>query len=176
MAGKKPARVHLTVVERDLGWKKIKAEVALAKDSYAKVGLLGGDKDRRAGDPLGNVEIGIVHEFGSEKANIPPRPWLRGGIDFQAREIQALFEKFSKAIYEGKMTVDRALGLIGAKAAAGVRAYVTGPGVPPPNAPSTLARKEAKGTRRGKVKALVDTGRMIASVAYETVIGGRGKG
>lgn len=170
---KKHVKVTMTVVEKDHGWKAIRAELERAKGSYAKVGLLDGGKNERSGDGLTNVELGIIHEFGAPKVGIPERPWLRGGIDYCSRELADLFERFGGLIMEGKLTVDRALGLIGVKAVAGIKAYVTGPGVPPPNAPATIAAKKAKGTSRGPVKALIDTARMIGGVAYEVVIGQR---
>jgi len=79
-------------------------------------------------------------------------------------------------IVDGKITVDKALNVLGAKYSAEVKNTVTqGEQIQPPNAPSTLARKLAK-TREGAangVRTLIDTGRMVGAVTWATFGGGR---
>jgi hypothetical protein len=168
--------------------------------AFVKVGVMSDKQNRHAGDPADSVAIGIIHEFGAKvsvtpghgtvsnafvrsigQANfkamggstveIPERSWLRGGVDKYRAEWERLREELVGKIYEGKLTIERALGLLGARAAADLKKNITdGPGIPPPNAPSTAIRKQARGS--GFVRTLVDTGRFVASITWSVVLGG----
>lgn len=79
-------------------------------------------------------------------------------------------------IVDGKVSVDKALNVLGAKYSAAVKNTVTqGEQIPPPNAPSTLARKLAKTARgsAGAVRTLIDTGRLIGSVTWSAFGGSK---
>lgn len=171
------SRASLKVTDRDKGWQKIVDELKRASggDAYVKVGLLGGAKDRRPGEPVGNVELGVIHEFGAPAEKIPERSFLRRSFDAHKPEYLELLKKLAHGVYGGKLTLDRALGLVGAKVSSDVKATVTqGEPIPPPNSPRTLARKEAKSSgAAGPVRTLVDTGRMIGSIAWLVVMGGK---
>lgn len=176
---KKPKmpKISITVTERnDMPSVLERLRAALAKGAYVKVGMLGGDsKMRGQGEPLTNVDIALVHEFGSLAAKIPERSFLRSTFDMSRAEYETILEKFAGGIYDGKLTVDRALGLLGAKVSADVKGTVVrGEPIPPPNAPRTLALKEAKRAQGslGPVRTLIDTGRMIGSVAWQVFMGG----
>lgn len=173
----KPPRIKVEIKDTKTNRKWL-AELrkAAGGGAFVKVGLLGGSKDRRPGEPLTNVEIGVVHEFGAPSQRIPERSFIRRAFDRNLPDYDVLLEKFARAIYDGKMPIERALGLIGAKVSADVKNTVTrGPPIPPPNAPYTLKIKEAK--RRegsaGPVRTLIDTGRMIGSIAWQVFLGKR---
>ena len=142
-----------------------------AAGPYVKVGLLGNGKQRPDGK-LTNPEIGVVHEFGSEDANIPKRPWLRPPVDARRSDFEKRIKTALAAeVIEGKPgEVVKVLGLVGLLASAAVKIYVTqGPPIPPPNSGRTLKRKEAltrKGSK-GQARTLVDTGRMIGAVTHK---------
>jgi hypothetical protein len=131
-----------------------------------KVGLLAGSSAKRE-DGLSNPELGVIHEFGTSR--IPARPFLRPAIRKHADEYTRALEGVLKRALNGE-DYERGLKLIGQKASADVKNFVTrGPAIPPPNAPATLARKEAKRRpgSKGAVRTLVDTGRMVGSISYE---------
>jgi len=135
-------------------------------NSYAKAGLLGAN-NARDDSTAGNVEIGLVHEFGSEVNNIPARPFVSAAFKKNLPAYKETLREYVRAIYAGKMTPAKALGLIGLRMAADMKLYVTeGPHIPPPLQPETVARK-------GSDRPLVDTGRMVDSIAHEVVLGGR---
>lgn len=145
-----------------------------AEKPRVKVGLLAGSSAKRE-DGLSNPELGIIHEFGTGDGRIPARPFLRPAINKNAESYRAALEGVMKKALEGKIDLDRGMALIGQKAAADVKNFVTqGPPIPPPNAPATLARKQAKTRRgsKGKVRTLVDTGRMVGSISYVVEKGG----
>ena len=115
----------------------------------------------------------LIHEFGAPAANIPERSFIRSTFDAHREEYMALLRTLLQAVYVNKLTVERALGLLGARISSDIKKRVTtGAGIPPPNAPSTLARKLAL-TRRGSKgipRTLIDTGRLIASVSWAVVV------
>lgn len=153
---------------------KLKKLHAMSKEgeAHVKVGLLGGPKDRRPGEPISNVELGVVHEFGTQDGKIPERSFLRSTFDEQRPALLELIRKLVRGIYEGKITTQKALGVIGVKFAADVKKKVTeGEQIPPPNAPATLARKAAKGEAAAAPRTLIDTGRLINSVTHQVVTG-----
>lgn len=62
----------------------------LENGQYVKVGLFGDHKEKRDDDQhINNVELGIIHEFGSLSAHIPARSFLRMPIQEKRKEILA---------------------------------------------------------------------------------------
>lgn len=52
-----------------------------------RVGILGAKNARSGVEGMSNSEIGVVHEFGSESRNIPPRSFLRFPIEQKAHDL-----------------------------------------------------------------------------------------
>lgn len=159
----------------DKGWSRIVqlcAEVESDKP-HAKVGLVGSAADSKpAGSDLTQAEIGAAHEYGL--GNNPERSWIGRTFDEQREALVSDAKRMIGLVYDGKLTTTRALGLLGAKLTAEIKKRVTaGPEIPPPNAPSTAAKKESltrKGAKFG-IRTLMDTGRMIASTTWAVVAG-----
>jgi hypothetical protein len=173
---KKP-RVTMTIHEKDRGWKEFAAFIADIKrdQPHVKVGVL--DDGGKGSDDHGgftNAQLAAIHEFGSEDGTIPERSFIRSTLTANIQEYKRILTKIVRGIYMRKLTPERGLGLLGAQVAADIKKRVTtGDEVPPPNAPSTLARKEKlrrKGSK-GLPRTLVDTGRMIGSVSWAVVKG-----
>ena len=176
------------VIDRDLGAEAFFRSMRGLKGAYAKVGILSDDargglhqrKPDGTAEDLTIAEIAVVNEFGTEDGHIPARSFVRSTYDKMRERLTADAAKLAGSIVDGKMDLTRALNILGAELATGIRAAVTqGAGIPPPNAPSTLARKEAKGewNSRGAAQAqglgprpLVDTGAMVNAVTWAVVI------
>lgn len=161
--------LKVTIREKDRGLAAMRRAAKEMKGSYVKVGVLGGSKNARAaGDPVSNVDLAIIHEFGSPAAGIPERSFVRSTFESKRAEYLALLRRFAAQVYEGKsLTWRRAFGLVGAKAAADIKNRVTqGAGIPPPNAPATVASK-------GSDRPLVDTNQLVNSVTWAFVKGGK---
>lgn len=108
-----------------------------------------------------NVDLGVWHEFGVPQLNIPERSWLRSAFDGKHDRWEKFAEKQAQLLIDGKVTLEEALGRLGLLAEADVKKGITsGGGIPPPNAPSTVARK-------GSSRPLVDTGQFLNSVTFE---------
>lgn len=151
----------------DHGWKKLMQVLAQAKsgETYVKVGVIG-TAAQSAHEGISNVELAAVHEFGSPDRGIPERSFIRSTYDEKRDAWTALLKKALRGVYEGKVSLEQALSMVGLRAEADIKRHVTsGVGIPPPLKPATIARK-------GSSRPLVDTGRMINSVSHEVVTNG----
>lgn len=120
------------------------------QESYVKVGVL--DEDEKGGEVresgLTNAEIAAVLEFGTQNKHIPARPVIRPTFDEKREELVTLGKKLIGDVIDGRLKIERALGMMGSTLVTAMRLKITS-GVAPPNAPSTLERKALKS---GKVK------------------------
>lgn len=169
------AHARVAVRDVDRGYKRIRKLIDeyAQKDSHVKVGFLDAGKGAEKRGELTNAMIAARMEYGSEDGTQPPRPAVAPTFDRQRNALVALAEKLVGGILDGKMTVPRALGIMGATLAAEIKKSITtGPEIPPPNAPST-ARKKQKLTRRGAtmgIRTWIDTGRLIGALTWAVII------
>ena len=154
----------------DKGYDQYKKNIKDNPKGSVKVGLLDGSKNtRNDGEEMTNAEIGIVHEYGTER--VPARPFIRPAFEKHYRAYLRDALQLVKGDKTRKpMRVSKVLGIFGAKLAADMKNFVTqGAPIPPPLAASTLKRKKKK-TRRGskrEPRPLIDTGRMIGSITWK---------
>lgn len=109
------------------------------------------------------LELAAIHEFGSPKAGIPERSFIRGTLDSaEAKASMAkLFADLARKVILGKMSAEKAARIIGAYMVTLIKTRIlTGDGIPPPNAQSTIDRK-------GSSRPLVDTGQLVGAITYE---------
>jgi hypothetical protein len=140
----------------------IRKEITKAGNLHVKVGVL---SDEGHDGELSILELAAIHEFGSPAANIPQRSFIGSTMNEKEREIAELCAKLVGKIYEGKMTAEKALEILGQFLAAEIKKKVTtGDHIPPPLAPATVAAK-------GSDRPLVDTGQMINSVTHKVHTG-----
>lgn len=143
--------------------------------SYVKAGLLSSKKASRPDGEMTNAELGVIHEFGTSK--IPARPFVGPSFnnkkDFYKKMLMTLAKRVVTAgiLFDEKFTLEKALGILGQKMSADMKAFVVG-GAPlkPDNSPAVKARKEKLSSgAAGSVRPLVDTGRMVNSLTYAVV-------
>ena len=156
----------------DTGFDALKKELTAlgAAKSFAKAGVLGKSAEREPGAgqsaPFSNVDVAMANEFGTEA--VPERSFIRAAFDNNQLKYIDQLRRLARAIYDRKVTVAQALGLLGAQCASDIRNLVrVGSGVPPPNSSATIARK-------GSSHTLVDTGQLINAVTHEVVKGSSG--
>ena len=168
------------VVTKKNLWPIIKANLSLAKGSYAAVGFpgdsakskkvhpqsLGEGKSRKKTTGLTNVDIAIINEFGTPAAldgpGIPSRPFMRQTFGYDRRKkFQDEGAKLLGMIAKGEMSTRIALGRLGTMGSSAVKDEITHP-KPPflPNAPYTVAKKKSS-------HPLIDTGAMRAAVTHK---------
>jgi len=120
------------------------------------------EESNSARGSINNAELLYLHECGVPSHNIPSRPVLKPAIaqDAVKEQIEKLMrDAAEEALVHGdwhkaEQCFEKA-GMVGRDAC---KSYIAG-GVPPPNAPSTIAKK-------GSSLPLVDTGSMMGSITY----------
>jgi hypothetical protein len=138
-----------------------------------------GNAPKFGGERPTNAQIAAYHEFGAPARHIPERSFIRSTFDVNRAKYVDTLRKLVKGIYEQKITVERALGIMGAMFSTDIKKRITTTNeIQPPNAPATLARKLAK-TRagsKGEPRVLVDTGQLVNSITWSVVLQSRNVG
>jgi hypothetical protein len=117
----------------------------------------GAERHRAANDTgaaLTVADIATFHEFGT--ATIPQRSFIRAWYDEDKDFIAATLQKQMGLVVAGKITSEVASERIALAFEGRVKQRISR-GIPPPNAPSTIAAK-------GSSKPLIDTGQLRAAV------------
>lgn len=138
------------------GLKGLQEKMKKLGELEIRVGVLGDSEHE--GSELTNAELAAIHEFGAPRANIPERAHIRGTFDAKQSEWQALTAKLLKGVLVDRFTPEQALGILGERAVADMRAFVRA-GVPPPLKPATIRRK-------GSSTPLIDSGRYLQSFGW----------
>lgn len=187
--------IKLTISERGKGLAELKRELKkLGRSPYVKVGVVGkAAQQKHKGAPLSMVELAATHELGNPKRGIPERSFLRSTFTKNKAAYEKMLRSLVVQYITEKISVERLLGLIGAKVSADVKATIVG-GKPlaPPLSPRTIEEKkkrakaaaqqkggklrDAKGkffsTKGLGLRPLVDTGQLLGSLSWEVVAKG----
>jgi hypothetical protein len=151
----------------------------LDKNIVVKVGIFG-DKAARKEGPLTNADVGLVHEVGSYKRNIPMRSFLRMPLFQKSKEIIAQSGKnMKKLLAEGnKMQILKNLG-VACEAAIGEAFNTKGFGLWRANKTATRRAKLRRGGFKGKKLSralkladspLIDTGQLQRSISSKVEV------
>lgn len=143
------------VVVKDQGWNRISADIREIRKHGVKVGITGPETSPEGEDLL---TIGIANELGTD--TIPARPFVSGAFDEHRRELSRTKDRLWRQILMGRMSPDRALGLLGEMHSGQIKKYMTALDTPP-NAPSTIAAK------RGGDNPLIDQGHLRRAIQWE---------
>lgn len=151
----------------DRRWQEMRRIAAQLGNKVVKVGVIGDKAEDEHGEGISMGRLAGVHEFGAsiKIGNtiivIPERSFIRAPLAQHRADYVALIGKFTDRVLLGRMSVDRALGLLGIRAVADMQRFISR-GVKPDNAPSTIARK-------GSSKPLIDTGLLRQAITYAVV-------
>lgn len=149
-------------------WDAMKAKLSRAEDAHVQVGILAskGGNDRHDDDELTIAEVAKINEFGAPNHGIPERSFIRSTFRNNEAELKKMTARAAKGYVAGKVSLARALDILGAWGANKIKRTITsGNGVPPPNAAATIQAK-------GSTRTLVDTGRMLNAISWEVVNAG----
>jgi len=102
--------------------------------------------------------IAAVHEFGSADGRIPERSFLRVPLRSNQQDFAAVLAGSLPDVLNGNLSMAQLMDQLGARAVATSQEAISA-GIPPPNAPSTVAQK-------GSSQPLVDTGRLRQSITW----------
>lgn len=145
-----------------------------AKEAKVRIGVFSGAGDAKDKDGKSTgitlATLAAIHEYGSEKAGLPERSFLRA--TFRAKKDQgiAMCGKVCKAFIENKISLEQAMGILGEWGVAQVKNFIRSNQVKPPST-------EATNEKKGSSVTLVDTAQLVNSISYESPFGsGAGEG
>lgn len=120
----------------------------------------------RARQGLRVVDLATIHEFGSPKAHIPARSFLRATVRKHKAFLQKLAKRVVDAAMAGKNPFPAAIQL-GMRFQAGVQKTITDMKSPPyaPHSPYTVYRRWLM-TGETNPHLLIDTGQLRASITH----------
>ena len=113
--------------------------------------------------PRTNGAVGVYNEFGT--STIPERSFIRWTHDNRKDSWRKLQGELRPHVIAGRMTIGKALGVIGARIQGDIQQRISS-NVPPPNAPSTIAAK-ARGS--GSATTLINYGQLRGTVHFAVV-------
>lgn len=142
------------VIDKDIGLKRIIAELQKAKTVEVAVGILESAGANAEGVTI--AEYAACNEYGTER--IPSRPFMRTSFDENINAISADLDRGYDDVKSGKATVYSALNKVGEKHQDRIKNKILS-NIPPENAPATIEKKKSSRT-------LIDTGAMKDSVRY----------
>ncbi len=131
-------------------WEQLVVKVGAAAKRKIRVGILEDGE---------TATIGLHHEYGAPRANIPERSWLRSTFNERGNDLAKVQARVVRAILAGKLTVQQGLELLGAWAMNAVKRQITTSGTFEPLKPRTIARK-------GSSKPLIDTAQMLNAIRF----------
>ena len=143
-------------VEKDLGYVRILNELAAMETMAVEVGLQ--NDGTSSDDGVLVAHYGAVNEFGTRDGHVPERSFMRSTFDETVNKLVSTRAKIIGGVYAGKLTAEIGAGLLGELHQKDVQKKISSH-PPPPNAPSTIAKKGSSGT-------LVDTGLLRQSVRW----------
>jgi hypothetical protein len=156
------------LIDRDLGWRKIKRQFKDADGLAVKVGIQANAGGRRDGPS--HYEVAAAHEFG--KGNLPQRAFIGGTVDHNKAKYLKELRGVGFAIAAAKSAVGF-LKLVGRIVRNDIVDRITQGGPPPFEEwkESTLRRKEAEGKAGSPI--LFDTGQLKDAVRSVVTRGDR---
>lgn len=101
------------------------------------------------------VDVAAIQEFG---LGVPERSWLRDWFEEASEENRETLRRLALLVLKGQKTAEQALELAGLKFVGDMQKRIS-QGIPPPNAPSTIAAK-------GSSTPLIDSGQMRQSLSH----------
>lgn len=125
------------------------------------VGFLRSSGTHKGGEGMNVASVAHQNEFGTEK--IPERSFMRSAMNENRKKIKKMCLALAKKVLHGEMDEHKALSVLGLFLQNKFRSKIQ-EGIPPPNAPSTIAAK-------GSDHTLIDSGQMRDSVDFEVVKG-----
>lgn len=158
----------MSVRDTDRGWANMRRVAQeLRRAPVVAVGVQGAEaaeiRDEQ-GVITGAVLAG-VHEFGRQDGSIPERSFIRSTVDSNKKQYETLLGRMLRLTLEGKLTAQRALGLMGQRVQSDIQRSIED-GLKPDLAESTK-RKRRQGDGTGVFKPLLDTGQLKQSITYE---------
>ena len=159
------SRTRGGVTDTDRGYADLRATLAkLAADKPRVVVGIRGQAGAQSyqgddGKAISLVEVGAVHEFGSQDGRIPERSYLRSTFDARRTDYERGLRAGLGRVVDGSSDIDTEFGRLGLVVAGDVQQTIATL-TDPPLAEYTIRKK-------GSSKPLIDTGRLKQSIDHE---------
>lgn len=147
------------ITDTDHGAKALAARIAKMKKGQVDVGIFadqGSAQKNKASAGLTVLDVASFHEFG---LGVPERSFLRGYVDENKQRVRGMIKALAAQVDQGKLTQEMALERLGMTIVGEIQKRIS-QGIPPPNAPATIARK-------GSSTPLIDTGQLRSSITHK---------
>ncbi len=105
-------------------------------------------------------QVAVVNEFGSKDGRVPERSFIRTTDEDKRDDISTYLRRRKLDVVSGRQTAKQVLGEVGAKMKGFIQNKIIAIRTPP-NAPSTIARKD------GKSNPLIAEGQLLRSIEWE---------
>lgn len=149
----------MSVTDKDRGYDAMVKRVFDFGNPKIKVGILEAEGQQDHGDELTILQVAIWNEFGTK--NAPARSFVRAWFDANQTEIRKKLQALMVTVIKGKIRKEQALEQLGQWMVGQIQKRIAD-GVPPPNAPATIAQK-------GSSTPLINTGQLRNSVNYRVI-------
>lgn len=149
--------MSVKIKDVDRGYNALVKRVFGKEKHSVAVGIFAKEGAQTYDDGLTVLQVAIWNEFGTDK--IPERSFIRAYFDENQERLKKIFARLmSYYVIQGRGTKEQVLELLGQQIVGEIRKRISR-GIPPPNAPSTIAKK-------GSSKPLIDTGQLRSSITY----------
>lgn len=146
--------------ETDRGLNRIIKDYLGLGQSFVKVGVQGSEATKKDKESkTTNIDKAVHNEFGTDI--IPPRPFLRRGVETNINKINSIKLKLVNQVIDDRISVDHGLNELGLKTQSLIQAGFTKIKWQK-NAASTIRQK-------GSSQPLIDTGFLRQSITYVVV-------
>lgn len=158
------ARVKNVLVWKDKGLKEILSRLSTAGKIAGGVGVFGAkaEETHPLRDNITVGEVAIINEYGSERAGVPRRSYLKSTLDGNRDSIRAQMASGVHRIVEGQITPEQMYHEVGAKIADAVKQTIAHGGISPQDAERTIKDK-------GHDLTLVNTGTLENAIDHTIV-------
>jgi hypothetical protein len=149
---------------RDRGLNQILKQLNASGTLGGRVGVL--EPQAGGAHPLrGNITVGevaIINEFGSRRARVPRRSYLRSTFKNSRDTFKHLLTTALKQVATQQLGPRAALQIVGAEMVKEVKRTIEGTSVPPPNHPVTIKNK-------GHDHTLMHTETLLHSISHDVI-------
>lgn len=154
--------------DKDHGYAELVKRVVGMKPVSIATGLLAKDGEKAAfgSKELSLIEVAVVNHFGSSDGHIPARRFITDWFDANESHLREMLVTLMRQAVKGDLTREQVLNQMGAYCVGSIQENIA-KGVPPPNAPSTIAKKKSS-------TPLVNTGQLRSAMSFEVREGGGG--
>ncbi len=88
--------------------KNVLQNIRMMDDKRLLVGIPG-EENPRKGEPVGNAQLGYIHENGSAVRNIPPRPFLKPGVRASRKRCVDILRGAAKRGFQDPAAIEQGL-------------------------------------------------------------------